>query len=84
MDKEALTERLTKINTDLKHGMPKNPARFNVDAFTKRVVVDVFSKEEGDELIKLIGEWSYKKEVVMREKLELEKKMLESELKKLL
>ena len=79
MKKENIIGKLHIINKELSHRSLKNPASLSS---INTISVTVDTKEEEDEVISLIGKWSYKKQTAERKKLEEEKKKLEAALKK--
>lgn len=78
MTKENIIKRLAEINQDLNGGDPSNPATLSANNIN--IFVSTFSDKEKNELLALIGEWSYKKRQKERKTLIIEQSKLEAEL----
>ncbi len=76
MERDKIVEQLNQVNRKLNQGDKCNPAYIKDGN-----LVFYGTPEEMKEVVDLIGEWSYKKESKTKSDLELQKTMLEEELR---
>ena len=79
MSKDKIVEQLSNVNIQLNQGDLCNPAYIKDGKF-----MFTGTPEEMNEIVDLIGEWSFKREKKKTEDLKLKKTMLEAELRTLL